>query len=238
MAESFKELRDELERERRHSHGSRALTVIIILIFLAAGAFYLKTAKPELWQKAAAYVKSVTAGSKSLAALSEGLSETAPPEPENTSGESGEMLLTADSLGFSYLPHEPETAVPLMNATVTSQFGARTDPVTGEKEAGHHGIDLAASPGSKIYCYADGAVTAAEQTAVYGNCVTVDHGDGLESFYGHMSEILVSAGQRVRAGEPLGIIGSTGKSTGVHLHFEIRRDGERVDPAPYIYEKI
>ena len=235
MAESFKELRDELERERRRSHGSRAVTVIIILIFIAAGVFFVKTAKPELWQKAAAYVKSVTEGGKSLATLTEPEPE---PKPENDTGESGDMLLTADNLGFSYLPREPQTAVPLTGATVTSQFGARTDPVTGEKAAGHHGIDLAASPGSDILCYAAGVVTSTASTEVYGNCVTVDHGNGLQSFYGHMSKIAVTEGQRVSAGEKLGVIGSTGKSTGVHLHFEIRKDGERVDPAPYIYEKI
>lgn len=240
----MRELRDELERERRRGRGSRLISVVIILVFLAAGVFYIKTARPGLWKKAGDYLKSVAAGEKSLAALSE---SGAPPATENSSGESGDMLLTADNLSFSYLPEGgvsalsravPSAALPVMNATVTSRFGSRTDPLTGQECAGHHGIDLAASPGSGIFACRGGVVTSVAQTEVYGNCVTLSHAGGLESFYGHMSSVCVEPGQRVDAGERIGVIGSTGRSTGVHLHFEIRENGERVDPAPYLYEEI
>lgn len=161
------------------------------------------------------------------------------------------MLLTADNLSFDYLS-EPlkidllnngtelsaDSAVPVMNATVTSDFGSRTDPVTGEKSAGHHGIDLAASPGSEIVAFMGGTVAETGKNDIYGNYVLINHGSELSSFYGHMSEVTVSEGDKVSAGDNIGIIGSTGKSTGVHLHFEVRVNGERVDPAPYIYEKI
>ena len=106
-----------------------------------------------------------------------------------------------------------------------------------QKNAGHHGIDLAAPKGSEIYAYDSGKVKQIGQNAVYGNFILLSH-NGFDSFYGHLSEINVAEGEKIRAGDSIGIIGSSGKSTGVHLHFEIRKDGTAVDPAPYLYEKI
>ncbi len=257
--DSFRAIRDEMEHARQQKRGSILITLLIIAIFIFAAGFYIKTSKPQLWNSAIQYIKSVSVGGKSLETISQALfnkakedktetSEQTQPT-ENTDGESGDMLLTADNLSFNYISQplnidtlgsgaDSDTAVPVMNATVTSNFGSRTDPVTGEKSAGHHGIDLAASPGSTIYAYADGTVTETGQSDIYGNYVIVDHGSGLSTFYGHMSSVTVEKADKVSAGGKLGIIGSTGKSTGIHLHFEVRINGERVDPASYLYEKI
>lgn len=262
--DSFRAIRDEMAHAQQQRRGSVFITILIIIIFAAAGVFYVKTSKPQLWNSAVEYIKNISVGGKSLETIGSALfnkasqdkaeqdKEEAPPQTtENTAGESGDMLLTADNLSFDYLS-EPlkidllnngtelsaDSAVPVMNATVTSDFGSRTDPVTGEKSAGHHGIDLAASPGSEIVAFMGGTVAETGKNDIYGNYVLINHGSELSSFYGHMSEVTVSGGDKVSAGDSIGIIGSTGKSTGVHLHFEVRVNGERVDPAPYIYEKI
>lgn len=118
-------------------------------------------------------------------------------------------------------------------APLSSSFGPRVHPVTGEHKL-HAGIDLAAPTGTPIGAAAGGTVTFAGVRGGYGNLVTVDHGDGTESRYAHQATIAVREGQRVTPGALLGTVGSTGMSTGPHLHFEFRRDGEPVDPAPLL----
>ena len=241
--ESLREVYESQKNARREKRGSLLITLLIIAIFAASAVFYVKTAQPELYSKAVSCVKSVFKDG-SLETVSDKLFEKVSTE-ETSSAPSGDMLRSAETFDFTYLSSELKTkletgdfyCMPLENAVVTSSFGGRTDPVTGESDAGHHGIDLAAAKGSEIHAFAGGVVSDAGQNSVYGNYVTVDHGD-ISTFYGHMSEISVSAGDSVKAGDTIGIIGSTGKSTGVHLHFEVRKDGERVDPAPYLYEKI
>jgi murein DD-endopeptidase MepM/ murein hydrolase activator NlpD len=126
---------------------------------------------------------------------------------------------------------------PMPGARVTSRFGPARNPFTG-KEAQHRGIDLAGSPGAGILAASSGVVE--EATTDYsggkdhGTVVILDHGNGIKSFYSHLDELRVNAGERVRAGAVLGTQGSTGKVTGPHLHFEIWVAGERRDPAQYI----
>ena len=116
----------------------------------------------------------------------------------------------------------------------TSGFGVRSDPFhTGA--AMHPGIDLAGSYGTPIYATADGTVLRAGwNSGGYGNLVEVDHGRGITTRYGHMSAILVSAGQHVTRGQQIGRMGSTGRSTGNHLHYEVRIDGRAVNPIPFM----
>ena len=102
---------------------------------------------------------------------------------------------------------------------------------------GHNGLDLAISTGTPILAAEAGTVTKAEYYGGYGNCVFIDHGDGLETRYGHMSEINVQAGDTVKRGQQIGRVGSTGRSTGPHLHFEVIYNGQYADPAPYIVER-
>jgi murein DD-endopeptidase MepM/ murein hydrolase activator NlpD len=119
--------------------------------------------------------------------------------------------------------------MPLAARALTSGFGMRVNPVTGVY-AEHDGIDLAAPAGTPIVATADGVVGRAGWAGGYGLMVAVENGGGRETRYGHMSRIAVSAGEQVHAGEVLGFVGSTGRSTGPHLHYETRINGRPVDP--------
>ena len=116
----------------------------------------------------------------------------------------------------------------------TSGFGVRSDPFQA-RAAMHPGIDLAGPIGTPIYATADGTVLRAGWNAGgYGNLVEIDHGKGISTRFGHMSAVLVSAGQHVTRGQQIGRMGSTGRSTGSHLHYEVRIDGRPVNPIPFM----
>lgn len=119
--------------------------------------------------------------------------------------------------------------LPLRGAGISSGFGWRRHPIAGGFKF-HAGIDLAAPTGTPIVATAAGVVASADWYGGYGLCVTVDHQNGYVTLYGHMSQINVGVGQRVQPGQPLGRVGSTGSSTGPHLHYELRRDGYAVNP--------
>jgi murein DD-endopeptidase MepM/ murein hydrolase activator NlpD len=116
---------------------------------------------------------------------------------------------------------------------VTSPFGTRIDPFFG-RLALHPGVDLRQAYGSPVFATAAGRVTIAAPDGGYGNLVEIDHRNGLVTRYGHLSTILVTDGQEVAAGEVVGKLGSTGRSTGPHLHYEVRIDGEPVDPMRFL----
>ena len=123
---------------------------------------------------------------------------------------------------------------PLKTAEFTSGFGARSDPFR-HGAAFHPGIDLAAPYGTPVYATADGTVLRAGwNSGGYGNLVEIDHGRGIMTRYGHMSKILVSAGEHVKRGQQVGEVGSTGRSTGNHLHYEVRIDNSPVNPIPFM----
>ena len=123
---------------------------------------------------------------------------------------------------------------PVKTAEFTSGYGTRTDPFRGGA-ARHQGIDLAAPLGTPIYATADGVVTTAGwNSGGYGNLIKLNHGRGIETRYGHLSRILVAAGQRVARGQLIGHMGSTGRSTGSHLHYEVRIDDRAVNPIPFM----
>jgi murein DD-endopeptidase MepM/ murein hydrolase activator NlpD len=125
--------------------------------------------------------------------------------------------------------------MPLQGAALTSDFGMRTHPVLGGRRA-HSGIDLAAPTGTPIYATADGVVGRADRFSSYGLYVQIQHGGQLETRYAHMSRIAVAAGEAVRKGDIIGYVGSTGRSTGPHLHYEVRVAGDAVNPIPYMVE--
>jgi murein DD-endopeptidase MepM/ murein hydrolase activator NlpD len=141
-------------------------------------------------------------------------------------------VATADRL-TRLLPILPVRAPLIGEASVSSPFGYRIDPFLGKPEL-HPGVDLVQDYGSEIHATAGGRVTHAGPMGGYGDMVEVDHGNGLVTRYGHLSEILVAEGQEVNAGALLGRLGSTGRSTGPHLHYEVRVDGEPVDPERFL----
>jgi murein DD-endopeptidase MepM/ murein hydrolase activator NlpD len=122
---------------------------------------------------------------------------------------------------------------PVANYTLTSSFGSRSDPFRGSRRM-HNGLDMAGPIGTPIYATADGIVGRAEWFGGYGRYVEVNHGGGMQTRYGHMSEILVQSGARVTRGQMIGRMGSTGRSTGSHLHYEVRIDGRPVNPVPFL----
>lgn len=118
---------------------------------------------------------------------------------------------------------------PLVSGWLTSSFGSRSDPVTGEPEQ-HAGLDISADRGTPVHATADGTVEAAGYNGGYGNCILLDHGFGISTRYGHLSGYAVSTGQVVKRGQVIGYVGSTGHTTGAHLHYEILMNGEPVNP--------
>lgn len=116
-----------------------------------------------------------------------------------------------------------------VNGRLTSKFGYRTHPITGVYKL-HTGVDFACSTGTPIQCAADGIVISAGWMGAYGNAVIVDHGGGVSTLYGHCSRLATKSGAKVKRGEVIGYVGSTGYSTGPHLHFEKRVNGTPVNP--------
>jgi len=117
---------------------------------------------------------------------------------------------------------------------VTSEFGNRRDPFTGERR-GHTGMDLAVPTGTSVRAALPGTVTVSTYNqGGYGYYVMIDHGNGLSTLYGHNSQLLARVGQTVEAGDVIALSGSTGRSTGPHLHFEVRINGERTNPRSYL----
>lgn len=140
-----------------------------------------------------------------------------------------EALLLQQKFRKNTLP----TGSPIDAAYSSSSFGHRIDPFTG-RMAMHEGLDFNAEIGTPIYAVASGIVTQAGRVPDYGNIVKVDHGSGLETRYAHASRLLVRVGERVERGQVIAEVGNTGRSTGPHLHFEVRLNGVALDPRKYL----
>lgn len=125
--------------------------------------------------------------------------------------------------------------MPLEGAQLTSGFGMRNHPVLGGRRA-HAGIDLAAPTGTPVYATADGIIGRADWYSSYGLYISINHGASMETRYAHLSRLAVAAGDNVKKGDLIGYVGSTGRSTGPHLHYEVRVDGLAVNPIPYMVE--
>jgi len=123
--------------------------------------------------------------------------------------------------------------LPLDRGVVTSGYGVRKDPFGGHA-AFHNGIDIAAAAGTDVFAAREGVVTEAGSDPVYGKYVVIDHAGGYQTVYGHLERVLVDLNQEVGSGRIIGKVGSTGRSTGPHLHFEIRKEGSSRDPAPLL----
>jgi len=122
---------------------------------------------------------------------------------------------------------------PVDAMTFTSGYGVRSDPF-GAGAAMHAGVDIPGAHGAAIYATADGLVGRTGRVGGYGNLVELEHGRGIQTRYGHLSAILVQPGQRVKRGDLIARMGSTGRSTGTHLHYEVRLDGQAVNPMPFL----
>lgn len=172
--------------------------------------------------------------SQSAAATSASGGPYIPDEMSVMPNQTKEMLGELDSLAMlNAIVGSLPLATPIVNAAEESPFGRRIDPING-RLAFHSGLDLMGAPGSAIHCTADGVVTSAARNGAYGNMVDIDHGFGVVTRYGHLSEILVHEGQQLKKGDVLGIQGSTGRSTGAHLHYEVRFHDQAMNPKKFL----
>ncbi len=140
-----------------------------------------------------------------------------------------EKLLIAEHFKLTTTP----TGRPAKNSFISSYFGMRKDPFTGKRKM-HKGLDVAGKAGSNVIATADGVVTRAEKQTGYGKLVEIDHGYGISTRFGHNKSIAVKVGDIVKQGQVIATMGSTGRSTGPHVHYEVLRNGVQVNPQKYI----
>jgi murein DD-endopeptidase MepM/ murein hydrolase activator NlpD len=117
---------------------------------------------------------------------------------------------------------------------ISSTFGHRENPFSGSSVERHKGLDIQARTGESVKTTANGTVKLADWNGGYGKCVIISHGNGFETLYGHLSKITVKEGQQVKAGDVIGKVGSTGRSTGAHLHYEVHKNGNIINPKSYL----
>jgi murein DD-endopeptidase MepM/ murein hydrolase activator NlpD len=130
------------------------------------------------------------------------------------------------------------TALPVPPAAINTRgFGFSPDPFTGRK-ALHAGVDFSQQAGAPIYAAGGGTVASVEKDLLWGNCLRIDHGRGVETFYAHLQDISVKRGQKVARGQPIGTMGMTGVATGVHLHYELTVRGSKIDPMNYFLPEL
>ncbi len=159
------------------------------------------------------------------------LAPGAPSAPGGSFGSYLAEVLAAEAPAPTPVPAAP-MAMPVQGA-ITSEFGPRANPL-GQGTEFHPGIDIAAEAGTPIQAAMGGQVVAAGPDGGYGNLITVDDGNGLTTRYAHCSQIFARVGQSIAPGEIIGAVGSTGRATGPHLHFEVRQDDTPVDPLRYL----
>jgi murein DD-endopeptidase MepM/ murein hydrolase activator NlpD len=117
---------------------------------------------------------------------------------------------------------------------ITSTFGQRENPFGGNNVETHKGLDIKGPVGGQVKAMAKGEVAFAGRKNGFGNCIILKHGNGFETLYGHLSKILVSVGDQIDIGQQIGLIGSTGRSTGPHLHYEVHRYGQKINPESFL----
>ncbi|XQW84418.1 M23 family metallopeptidase [Thalassotalea piscium] len=125
---------------------------------------------------------------------------------------------------------------PIKKGWLSSYFGIRKDPFNG-RPAMHKGVDFAGKEDTAVIATAAGVVSWASRRSGYGNLIEIDHGNGIKTRYGHSKELLVNVGDVVNKGQTIALMGSTGRSTGPHVHYEILRNNKQIDPVKYVYRK-
>ena len=143
------------------------------------------------------------------------------------------LLASAKPIGFSSV--EKDSAGNIINKSANSaKLEGTQAPAEKDQMQFHKGVDIAAPMGTDVYCAAKGKVIFAGQKSGYGNCVIIEHGNGLATLYGHLSKILVDANQQVKIGDVIAKVGSTGRSTGPHLHYEVRKNNTPINPKLFL----
>jgi murein DD-endopeptidase MepM/ murein hydrolase activator NlpD len=201
----------------------------------------LDPAQARAMQKLPSVVKARAAGGGSAVPAAGAVAEIAAAaafaSPENTFGVLRDLLHGLENR-LRYVRRDVERREALAGATpsiwpahgwLTSTFGGRSDPFSGEP-AFHQGLDISTEKGQPVFATANGRVESASYTGDYGNLIVIHHGFGLTTRYGHMSGFAVKPGKQVRRGDVIGYVGSTGRSTGTHVHYEILANGKLINP--------
>jgi murein DD-endopeptidase MepM/ murein hydrolase activator NlpD len=169
------------------------------------------------------YHQSISAGSRAI------------PEPEPIRHRDNGQIQEIEKMARNTDQLATKPSIWPTSGEVTSGFGWRNSPMGGGSEL-HPGMDIANSMGAPVVAAADGEVIQSGAAGGYGNMVQIDHGNGISTIYGHNSRIIVNVGQSVRKGQVISYVGSTGKSTGPHLHYEVRVNGNAVDPIGFMVQ--
>ncbi len=217
-----------------------ALSAAAALLFSANPAFANNSANADIAAplraaqaaKTASAASALPAGDAELLSLFGSWRSMDRPTGVGSAAGAGLSMVTNAVRGVS-IP----SLMPVAGVQMTSNFGMRWHPVLGGHRA-HKGVDLAGATGTPVHATADGVVGRADWFSGYGLYVQLEHGANLETRYGHMSRLNVEAGQFVRKGDVVGYIGSTGRSTGPHLHYEVRIAGAAVNPIPYMQGQV
>ena len=151
--------------------------------------------------------------------------------------EGGRITADGDIIAAPRIAVAVPSRMPVDGVRLTSSFGMRNHPILRQRRQ-HNGVDLAAPRGTPVYATADGVVEMARYFGSYGNYVQIGHGGDLETRYAHLSSYTVRNGDEVRKGDLIGYVGSTGRSTGPHLHYEVRVANEPVNPIPYMVAEL
>lgn len=210
---------------------------------MSHGDMMIRFSLPRLATLAFATFTLLTAGNASAATTAAAASSAAATTSTAADADLAELQATQQfrSLFLTWkkldATEQPQIAVPsaqpVERVDYSSNFGVRSDPFNHGARM-HAGVDLRGPIGTPIYATADGYVGRAERAGGYGNLVELEHGKGLQTRYGHLSKILVNPGDRIRRGQLIALMGSTGRSTGSHLHYEVRMDGHAVNPVPFL----
>ena len=145
----------------------------------------------------------------------------------------GSVTASGDVLAAPRSSVAVPSRMPIDAVAMTSGFGMRNHPILRQRSQ-HNGVDLASPTGTPVYATADGLIGMAQYYSSYGNYVQIEHGGELQTRYAHLSSYTVHPGEMVQKGDLIGYVGSTGRSTGPHLHYEVRVAGQAVDPRPYM----
>lgn len=164
------------------------------------------------------------------------------PIAKDAGGEKSDEILSVEEIGefydgylnkmANYVAYTP-LGYPHFGA-ITSGYGHRENPFTGENVESHKGLDIKGNYGEIVRSTASGRVSFAGRRGGYGNCIVINHGNGFETYYGHLSKILIEEGQKINVGDQIGKIGSTGRSTGPHLHYEVHKNGKVINPRSFL----
>lgn len=157
-------------------------------------------------------------------------------------GEADNDILSSEEIGDFYQKYLSRIAYNLsytplgfpFHGSITSTFGHRENPFGGSNVETHKGLDIRGPMGAPVRAMAKGVVEFAGPRGGFGNCIILKHANGFETLYGHLSKILIRPGQKIEIGQQIGKIGSTGRSTGPHLHYEVHRNGQRINPQSFL----